>query len=51
MRNRLVATEGEKNKAQVLLDENLVRGSCEAPLYINASDKVGENVNFPFVLQ
>jgi len=39
VRNRLVATEGKKDQVQVLLDENLVRGSCESPLYINAADK------------
>ena len=37
----MVATEGKKDQVQVLLDENLVRGSCESPLYINAADKVG----------
>jgi len=38
IRNRLVENEG-KDQKQVLLDENLVRASCESPLYINSSDK------------
>jgi len=38
VRNRLI-TEGESQSGQVLLDENLVRVSCESPLYINQQDK------------
>jgi len=39
VRNRLTVVEGESHQGQVLLDENLVRASCESPLYINASCK------------
>jgi len=38
VRNRLI-TEGESQSGQVLLDENLVRVSCESPLYIDQQDK------------
>ena len=38
VRNRLI-TEGDGQQGQVLLDENLLRVSCESPLYINQQDK------------
>ena len=38
IRNRFVS-EGKNDLGLVLLDENLVRVSCESPLYINSLDK------------
>jgi len=42
IRNRLMA-EGEECAGQVLLDENLLRISCESPLYIGQEDKEALN--------
>jgi len=39
IRNRLTVTEGKNDLGLVLLDENLVRVSCESPLYINSQDR------------
>ena len=39
IRNRLTVTEGKDDLGLVLLDENLVRVSCESPLYINSQDR------------
>ena len=38
MRNRLIS-EGDTQHGMVLLDENLLRVSCESPLYVNQQDK------------
>jgi len=42
-RNRLMAEEGGAADGQVLLDENLIRVSCESPLYLGAADKEALN--------
>lgn len=38
VRNRLIS-EGDTQHGMVLLDENLLRVSCESPLYVNQQDK------------
>jgi len=43
VRNRLMAEEDGQTDGQVLLDENLVRISCESPLYIGQADKEALN--------
>lgn len=39
MRNRLVETDDPDNNDHVLLDENLIRITCDCPLYIRAKSK------------
>jgi len=43
IRNRLMAEADGAVDGQVLLDENLIRVSCESPLYIGQADKEGLN--------